>query len=168
MSDEHYALGEDGGLEAQVRAFLAAHAAVTLAVQDAGGPWAAAVFFAGAGGPGFDFHFVSSRRTRHMAALLADPRCAATVQDHPGGFRDIVGVQMAGRVGIVPPAGARAAFERYADRFPFVRALYRVDEQAYVIDGKRIEEPFWRFSASDVYWIDNAYGFGRRRHIRVR
>lgn len=165
MSDEELRPGQDPELEATVRAYLADHSVVTLAVSDAAGPWAAAVFFAAASEDGFDFHFVTSARTRHGAALLADARCAATVQEHPAEFRAIRGVQLAGSVAVVPPERAATAFEGYARKFPFVRALYRVEEQAYVIGGKRVEEPFWRFSTRDVYWIDNAYGFGRRRHI---
>ena len=173
MSDEHYEAGQDPSLEAALYEFLAARSVVTLAVADAGGPWAAAVFFAnagevtGAGPSGFDFYFVSSPQTRHGAALLADPRCAATVQDHPDEPLAIRGVQLAGTVSPVAPARAPAAFARYAAKFPFVHGLYRVEEQAWVIGGRRIEEPFWLFSASDVYWIDNSHGFGRRRHIRL-
>jgi uncharacterized protein YhbP (UPF0306 family) len=164
MPDELLLPGQDPALEALVRSYLEAHTVVTLAVGDAEGPWAAAVFYAS---EGFDLYFVSSTETRHGAALLSDPRCGATIQNHPAAFDEIRGVQLAGLATLVPEQEVDAVFARYAAKFPFVRGLYRPEEQAFVIAGRRVEAPFWRLRPTDVYWIDNRYGFGRRRRIRL-
>ena len=146
-------------LAARVAAFLAAHQVMTLATQDAGGPWAAAVFYAC---DGLDLLFLSSPSTRHARALAADARAAVTIQRDDAPWSEITGVQAEGRV--LPLHGALADDARrlYAGRFPFVGR----DAPAPI--AAALQRVHWyRFQPRRLLLIDNRLGFGHREELEL-
>lgn len=137
-------------------AVVAACRVVTLATRGPEGPWAAPVFYAP---EGFDLVFVSSPRSRHAVHLAADPRCAAAIYPEPGDWRDIRGVQMAGRVEELNGPAKTAAIARYLRRFPFVDP-----RRAPEVVRTALERVAWyRFHAEEVHLVDDRRGFGRHQ-----
>lgn len=127
---------------------------LSLAVTDAGGPWAAAVFYAS---DGFRCLFVSSPDTRHARALDADPRAAATVNEQPEDWTQIRGLQLEGRVRRLSGLAHAAALARYFARFASVSADPR-------LAGALRKAGMYEFVPDRVFLIDNRR-FGQRVEI---
>jgi len=143
-------------LPADAADFLRGHHVMTLATQDAQGPWAAALFYAC---DGEDLVFLSAPASRHGRALAQDPRCAATIQDQEQDWRSIRGIQLEGVA--VPLAGEEGERARrlYAERFAFVRP-----EQAPAAILEALARVQWyRLQVQRLFFIDNGRGFGRRQ-----
>lgn len=144
-------------MEPPVREFLDAQRTLTLAVADEDGPWAADVYFVRTE---TGLCFFSSPKSRHAQALAADPTAAGTVHAEAEGWRDIRGIQMAGRVAEIPDrAERRAAIDAYLAKFPFAKPLLVGD----LLDKVR----FYRFTPETVLWIDNSEGLGKRVEVRI-
>ena len=135
--------------------YLRTHHVLTLAVNDADGPWAAALFYAS---DGFRCCFLSDPRTRHARAVAMNPRVAATIQDQPEDWTAIRGIQLEGTVRRLTGLARGAALARYVARFHRIAAdprlatafrraamyeltptrLFLVDNRRF---GQRIEVP---------------------------
>lgn len=146
--------------QGRIDAWLVGHHVMTLATQGPDGPWAAAVFYAlDADGA---LLFLSAPRSRHCTDLAADARCAATVQDQPEDWMAIRGLQMSGRVEPVAAAAVAAARERYARRFPFMRAGAGLP----LTLAQALNKVSWfRFVPERLRLVDNSLGFGHRDEI---
>lgn len=135
--------------------FLRVHHVLTLAVTDAEGPWAAALFYVS---DGFRCYFLSDPRTRHARAITADPRIAATIQDQPEDWTAIQGIQIVGEARRLTGRARSAALARYVARFrgaatdPRLVGAFRraatyevVPRRVFFIDnrrfGQRVEVP---------------------------
>jgi uncharacterized protein YhbP (UPF0306 family) len=137
-------------------AYLAAHNVMTIATSE---PWAAAVFYVN---DGFTLHFLSAATTRHCTRLATDHRVAVTVHEDYDDWRAIKGVQLEGTVARVSSEALGRVKALYAEKFPFVgagaapaivRALARID--------------WYTVTASGLWFIDNARGFGHRDYIAL-
>ncbi len=150
-----------GTARQRIDAWLAGHHVMTLATTGAAGPWAAAVFYAlDADGT---LLFLSAPKSRHCVDLALDARCAATVQDQPDDWMAIRGLQMSGRVEPIAVDGVAAARERYAQRFPFMRAGAGLPlALAQALDKVR----WFRFVPERLRLVDNGLGFGHRDEIQ--
>ncbi len=149
-----------GTTRQRIDAWLAAHHVMTLATTGADGPWAAAVFYA------LDddgtLLFLSAPKSRHCMDLALDARCAATVQDQPGDWMAIRGLQMSGRVEPIAANGVAAARARYARRFPFMRAGASLP----LALAQALDKVHWfRFVPTRWRLVDNSLGFGHRDEI---
>ncbi len=96
---------------------------MTLATTGANGePHAAAVYFAADSTN--RLYFLSETTSQHTHDLEANPQAAVTIQPLVSGYREIRGLQLRGRVRLVPPGPEwDAAFARYQAKFPFVIEL---------------------------------------------
>lgn len=94
--------------------FLRAHHVLTLAVTDAEGPWAAALFYVS---DGVRCYILSDPKTRHARAIAADPRVAATIQNQPEDWTSIRGIQLEGRARRLTGTARARALARYLARF---------------------------------------------------
>ncbi|HET8748910.1 MAG TPA: pyridoxamine 5'-phosphate oxidase family protein [Ramlibacter sp.] len=136
--------------------FLRGHHVMTLAVQDAEGPWAAALFYAC---DGEDLVFLSAPGSRHGRALAREPRCAATIQGQEQDWRSIRGIQLEGVAVQLPGEERERARRLYAERFSFVRPEYA---PAAILEAlARVQ--WYRLQVQRLFFIDNARGFGKRR-----
>lgn len=99
--------------------YLRSHHVLTLAVTDADGPWAAALFYAS---DGFRCIFLSDPRTRHARAAAANPHVAATIQDQPEDWTEIRGIQLEGTVRRLSGLARATALARYVARFHHIAA----------------------------------------------
>jgi uncharacterized protein YhbP (UPF0306 family) len=68
-------------------------------------------------GEGLRLYWVSSEKSRHSEALLANPKAAAAVFHATFEWREIVGVQMEGTAATVDGDERRAVLEGYKERF---------------------------------------------------
>ena len=143
----------DTALLAEARAYLEAHAVLTLASVDGGGAWATPLFYAS--DERLDLYFLSDPATRHCAAIHRDPRVSAAVYDACRSWREITGLQLRGDAGPVAEAALGAGLARYAARFPFALGLTRPGgpHRLYRI------RPTW------LRLIDNARGLGAKREL---
>lgn len=144
-----------------VAEYLAGHHVMTLSTQGAGGPWAAAVFYAN---DGCSLIFLSSRKTRHCSNLIQDARCAATIQEDCSDWTQIKGIQLEGRVTELHGEEERRARQIYGNKFPIVSPLGNVPS-AIVEALTRIS--WFRLVPEHLYFIDNSKGFGHRDEIAV-
>lgn len=148
-----------GGLSERVLAYLRAHHVMTLATHGAGGPWAAAVFYAN---EGFDLYFLSSPASRHGLDLAANSRAAATIQRDYADWPQIQGVQMEGVVTLLQGAPEKRARDLYGGKFPLVRGAAGMPA---AIAAALNKVRWYRLAPSRLYFVDNAAGFGRRDEI---
>lgn len=136
--------------------FLRGHHVMTLATQDAEGPWAAALFYAC---DGEDLVFLSAPASRHGRALAHDGRCAATIQDQEQDWRGIRGIQLEGVAVQLAGEERERARRLYAERFTFVRP-----QQAPAAILEALARVQWyRLRVQRLFFIDNSRGFGKRQ-----
>lgn len=143
-------------LPAEVRDYLGAQSVMTLATQDAGGPWAAAVFYAQLDD---DLVFVSSPRSRHAGQLVRDGRCAATIHAPADDWTRIRGIQLEGRVDVLDASAREMARVRYGEKFPFARPALAAAPILQAL--ARVQ--WYRLCIARLWFIDNARGFGQRQ-----
>lgn len=153
---------------ATVGAFLDSYSTLTLATHGPDGPWAATVFFAR--DAALNLYFISSRTTRHVRDLLANPAVAATVNADLDDWEKIRGLQIAARAEPVTAEERPAATALYLERFPAVARILGAPQGES--EGKIAKG----FAASDFFClrpltirlVDNTRGFGHKREFRLR
>jgi uncharacterized protein len=135
------------------------HHVMSLATIGAGGPWAAAVFYARTGD---SLCFLSSPSSRHCRNLARDPRCAATIQADVSDWTKIRGVQLEGRAVEIMGEEEALARRRYGERFPVVARL--ASAPAAIVQALA-KVRWYRLQVERLYFIDNSLGFGHREQV---
>jgi uncharacterized protein YhbP (UPF0306 family) len=137
---------------------------LVLATADPG-PWSAPVYFLHIRGR---FFFLSSPESRHVRGALATGRCAGSIHRSSDDWREIVGLQMDGRLEEVP-AGPEAedAFAAYVRKFPTVKDLVpgMVLDLAHL--AARLRTRMYAFVPERVFLVDNRAGIAGRREIQL-
>lgn len=133
-------------------AYLAARNVMTLATAST---WAAAVFYAS---EEFTLYFVSSPRSRHAQDLARDPRAAAAIHEDARDWRTIQGIQLSGRAEKLEGAARDAALACYRRKFGFL------DGDSVLLQALA-KAACYRLVAEELYFIDNAAGFGARTQV---
>lgn len=148
----------------RVSELLRTHHVMTIAIHDADGPWAAAVFYA----ERFDARqrpqlvFVSSPNSRHVRALAGDPRAAATLHAECREWQRIRGLQLAGTVRTLAGDEASQARLAYAAKFPAIGDPAHAPEPL----ARAFAQARWYVLVPERAWlIDNAVSFGAREEI---
>jgi uncharacterized protein YhbP (UPF0306 family) len=140
-------------LHAEAHAMLAEHTTLVLAITDADGPWAAAVYFVA---DGFRLYWLSSPDARHSRALVGSPRVAGAIHGEQSDWREIRGLQLEGRAAELTDRTERRRVEAlYTAKFPFARPLLAR------ITGVR----WYRLLPTRLVSVDNRRGFGDRREV---
>lgn len=136
--------------------YLQQHRVMTLAVQDEGTIWAAAVFYVNLD---FRLFFLSADHTRHARYLAANPWTAATIQEDYIDWREIKGIQLEGAVTRLADADRELAIAAYVGKYPFV------------IDPRSGMQPllavvnWYCLTPSKLFFIDNSKGLGHRDEV---
>jgi uncharacterized protein YhbP (UPF0306 family) len=143
----------------EVLTYLAAHNVMTLSTTGPEGPWAAAVFYASRE---FDLYFVSSPKSRHATDLHRSPTAAAAIHEDYRDWRSIQGIQLAGEVIRLQGAEREAALACYRGKFAFL--ANPVTELVPVLQALG-KAACYRLTPRQLYFIDNAAGFGRRSEV---
>ena len=133
-------------------AYLAAHHVMTLATVST---WAAAVFYAA---EDFQLYFVSAPGSRHARDIAREPSVAAAIHEDYRDWRAIQGIQLSGVAERLEGKAREAAMACYGRKF------------AFLADEPRLQEALakaacYRLVPSELHWIDNAAGFGKRTRI---
>jgi uncharacterized protein YhbP (UPF0306 family) len=150
------------GLAARIEAFLDAHHVMTLATHGGGAAHAASLMYAR---EGFALYWTSDPESRHSRELEASGGVAATVAPDYSGFREIRGLQIAGRAARVTATGevalARALMER---RYAFLGELARGPETLRAAYAKAA---FYVLRPERITLIDNTQGFGHKETLAL-
>jgi uncharacterized protein YhbP (UPF0306 family) len=137
---------------------------LVLATADPG-PWSAPVYFLHLRGRLF---FLSSPESRHVRGAIATGRCAGSIHRSSDDWREIVGLQMDGRLDEVP-AGPEAedAFAAYVRKFPTVKDLVPGRALDLALFTARIRARMYAFVPERVFLVDNRAGISGRRAIQL-
>lgn len=141
--------------------YLEAHNVMTLSTSGPEGAWAAAVFYASRE---FTLYFVSSPQSRHARDMAREPRVAAAIHEDYRDWRSIQGIQLSGRVERLEGAARDAALACYRQKFGFLENPTAALAPVLAALGKAA---CYRLTPSEVYFIDNAAGFGQRSSIAI-
>ncbi len=141
--------------------YLAAHNVMTLATSGPEGAWAAAVFYANTD---FTLYFVSSPKSRHARDIEREPRVAAAIHEDYRDWRAIRGLQLSGNVERLEGAARDAALACYRRKFGFLDNPGAALAPVLAALGKAA---CYRLTPSELYFIDNAAGFGQRSAITI-
>lgn len=149
-------------LQEKALAYLAAHHVMTLSTHDAGGPWAAPVFFAG---DGLRLYFVSNPATRHGRAIGAGARVAGVITEDYGDWQAIRGIQLEGWCAPVPAADQVAATAVFLAKYPFAAAFLDPAGPLYEKAGR--QAVFYCLQPDRICMTDNPAGFGHRECMEM-
>ena len=137
---------------------------LTLATSDDTGPWAAPVYFVCLEN---GFYFFSSPQSLHIQQAIKSGVASASLFCRADSWQAIRGLQMKGRMDRVSdPSLSLKVISDYLKRFPFTRdffpAIWRYDSKAFF---DRFKVKLFVFVPTEVYYVDNSYGFGNRQKI---
>ncbi len=128
-------------------------------------PWSAPVYYVYEKGR---FYFFSSAESRHAAAAMKSGRAAGSIFRDSDDWREIEGLQMAGRV---EPIGlgieGLSAFNSFVTRFPTVKEFFvgaSFDLDQFI---QRFRCRLYAFIAEQSFYLNNARGFAKRTEIRL-
>ena len=157
----------DQNLKDSVRAYLNGRHSMTLATCTGACPWAAAVYFVF--DEHFNFYFLSDRKSRHSADIKENELVAAAVNDDPGDWRQIKGVQLEGHATrVTSPIEVARALALYIRRFPFVKEFFKAPLEVIShmsIAGKSVAFDVYRLSPDRMFFLDNQTGFSHREEL---
>lgn len=141
--------------------YLDGHNVMTLATAgDDGQPHAAAVFYAS---EHCTLFFVTDPATRHGSHLAANGAVAATIQDQPFAWTDILGLQLHGMAGMLDGAEAVDGAAVFIRKFPYVERMLDPAAASEKTGGIRL----WRLVPRTIRLVDNRKGFGHRDEIEL-
>lgn len=138
---------------------------MTLATAADNAPWAAPVYYA-ALGPAF--YFLSSPKARHIEAALASGIAAGAIYADDDSWRNLLGIQMSGRVSAVP-AGVKAsnAILAYIRKFPMVKTFFSGIKDIGLNDfSRQFNAGLYCFIPETIFFMDNSVSFGFRKEIK--
>ena len=141
--------------------YLETHNVMTLATCGPEGAWAAAVFYANRD---FTLYFVSSPQSRHARDIAREPRVAAAIHEDYREWPAIQGIQLSGNVERLEGAARDAALACYRHKFGFLSNPSTALAPVLAALGKAA---CYRLTPSELFFIDNAAGFGQRSSIAI-
>lgn len=143
-----------------MEAIIDEHKAIAIGIYDweRQRPWIAPVYYVYRK---YQFYFFSDPGSAHVAGLSSRDVIDATASifNEPEDYQHIRGLQMSGKIQVVTDQVERgwalAAFEK---RFSFFEKILRDFEWVKRINKTRI----YKFSAEEIFIVDNRLGFGKR------
>ncbi|MCB2149443.1 MAG: pyridoxamine 5'-phosphate oxidase family protein [Deltaproteobacteria bacterium] len=143
---------------------IQAESTLTLATAGESGPWSAPVYYVYLDSR---FYFFSSPQSRHILQTMASGEAAASLFHRADSWQAIRGIQMKGTVDQVHSMGLSIkAIALYLKRFPFTRQFF-ADDPSPDLDAffSRFKARLYAFTPTQVYYMDNRFGFGARQRI---
>jgi uncharacterized protein YhbP (UPF0306 family) len=107
---------------------------------------------------------VSSPQSRHACDIAREPRIAAAIHEDYGEWRAIKGIQLSGSAERLEGAAREAALACYREKFGFLNNPTALLAPVLAALGKAA---CYRLAPSELYFIDNAAGFGQRSSIAI-
>jgi uncharacterized protein YhbP (UPF0306 family) len=153
-----------GELKQQILDYIQSHNTMTLATSASDIPWAATVFYAS---DDVRLYFFSVPESRHCENLAVNSRVAVTIQEDYKDWREIKGIQLAGRVALVDGVLEKGkAMIIYARKYPDVMKLF-TDPASGIFHKAFLKVKFYCVVPERIFYIDNAQGFGKRQELIV-
>jgi uncharacterized protein len=145
-------------------ALIRRESTLTLATAGPSGPWSAPVYYVLIDG---QFCFFSSPESCHIRQAMTAGVAAASLFSQADSWREIRGIQMAGSVKRIRSVSRSVkTVATYLKRFPFTRDFFP-DDAAPDLDDffSRFRTRLYAFTPTDMFYIDNRFGFGTRQRI---
>ncbi len=156
-------------LRSEITSYLAVHNSMVLAVTDGNRPWAAAVFYVH--DRSLNLYFLSDDTTRHSSLISSNRWVAAAINEDPGEWQKIRGIQLEGTVTKVSSTVERVkAVGLYLRKFPFVRDFFISPGKLLsrmAIRGKDVAFSIYRLTPERILYLDNSKGFSHRQELRL-
>ena len=153
---------DETALEREILKFLNAHHVVSLATVADGAVHAACLMFAV---EDCSLIWTSDPGARHSLAIERNAQVAATVAPDYEDFRQIRGLQIAGRAHRLGDAREAAhASELLRQKFHFLRELQSAPAALRAAIDKAA---YYRLDPDTITLIDNAREFGNKRTLRI-
>jgi uncharacterized protein YhbP (UPF0306 family) len=153
-----------GELKQQILDYIQSHNTMTLATSASDIPWAATVFYAS---DDVRLYFFSVPESRHCENLAVNSLVAVTIQEDYKDWREIKGIQLAGRVALVDGVLEKGkAMIIYARKYPDVMKLF-TDPASGIFHKAFLKVKFYCVVPERIFYIDNAQGFGKRQELIV-
>lgn len=162
MTSEGQSTAED--VRQAALALIHGQSTLTLATAAEAGPWSAPVYYVCLDDR---FYFFSSPQSRHIQQAVESRRAAASLFHQADSWQAIRGIQMTGTVQRIRSVVlSLKAITIYLKRFPFTREFFP-DDPTPDLDAffARFKARLYAFTPTEVYYIDNRFGFGTRQPI---
>jgi len=162
--------------------YLAEHCTMTVATTKGDTPWAAAVFYAN---DGFTLYYLSDPESRHSKDIAQNPVVGVTVNEDYHDWRQIKGIQMEGKAGLVSTEEEMArAVATYVDKYPFTAPYLKIMSSPFPGIAQRLDKllsklpftpglpkafnvKFYKLAATKVRFIDNEKGFSHHEEFTL-
>ncbi len=167
--------------KATVLKYLEEHYTMVIATSQDEMPWAASVFYAN---DGFTLYFLSDPESRHSKNIAENPVVAVTVNEDYHDWREIKGIQLEGKAGLVSSAEdeiARAT-ATYVAKYPFTAVYLKLLSSPFprvvrYLDkflsrlpsmpsfSTTVSHRFYKVVPEKVRFTDNEKGFGHHEEF---
>lgn len=158
---------EESELRKLAEALIAEQSAVTLATARENNAWAAPVYYVYLRSC---FYFFSDPASRHVQEALASGRAAGAIAAASVSWRDIRGIQMSGTIEAVSFGWeAVEVLQAYLKKFPFTSEFFHANQEIDpAVFFNRFRVKLYRFTPSEVYYLDNSIRFGFRERVSLK
>jgi len=148
------------------RHLVAEQNTLTLATAEGGTAWAAPVYYVFLKS---SFYFLSSPNSRHITEALKNGRASASLHAAASTWKEIRGLQMAGRIRVVNPGlDAIQVLRAYLKKYPFTKEFFK-ENISLDLDtfAQRFGVKLYRFIPTLVYYLDNQIRFAFREEVTL-
>jgi uncharacterized protein YhbP (UPF0306 family) len=139
---------------------------LTLATAEGDTAWAAPVYYVFLKS---SFYFLSSPNSRHITEALKSSRASASMHATASTWKEIRGLQMAGRIRVVNPGlDAIQVLRAYLKKYPFTKEFFK-ENISLDLDtfAQRFGVKLYRFIPTLVYYLDNQIRFAFREEVTL-
>ena len=151
---------------ARAEGLIREQSTMTLATSGGDEAWAAPVYYTYRKSR---FFFFSDPSARHIQESMKSGQAAAAIYADSASWEGIRGVQMSGKIELVP-AGLEAvdAIRIYLKKFSFTKEFF-MGGQSIDLDAftKRFRVKLYRLTPKLLYYMDNSIRFGFREEVQL-
>ena len=153
-------------LEERILKYMAAHNTISLATATDGQPHAATVFYVSIG---LELFFVSNPTSRHSINLERNPIVSGTINEDYSNWLKIKGIQLEGKVDCIGSIFEnKRIVTAYIKKFPNVADFFISPKKMGEAIARQVSKVrFYRITPEQIFFIDNATGFGDREELLI-
>ena len=150
----------------RAEALIEEQSTMTIATSGGDEAWAAPVYY---NYRKSGFYFFSDPSSRHIQESMKCGQAAAAIYADSTSWEGIRGVQMSGKIEVVP-VGLEAveAIRGYLKKFSFTKEFFKggqsIDLDAFT---KRFRVKLYRYTPVLLYYVDNSIRFGFREELQL-
>ncbi len=148
-------------LREEIKQFLAKNSALALATTKKNVPWACTLIYAF--DKDFNLYFLSEKSSRHCQELEKNPKVAVAVHDMSGKMK---GVQIQGKVSLVPKTKTPFALALFWKRFPWAKKNWVTSPKQ--LFAKAFKTALYQIRPERIYLLDkDKYGSEARMILNL-